>query len=155
MNNISPDFIHGSNFQVGNYTIIKEKCIVGNNVIIEDFVRFNDNTIIGNDCFIDSYVKSSGDVLIENGCTLRYNCTIARNVVIHDNVFIAPNVMTIYSKNKRTIISSNVKIYTGTVIDAGVDITEGCEIGAMSFVNRDCLVPGKYFGVPAKLIERF
>ena len=42
----------------------------------------------------------------------------------------------------------------GTVILPGVTLGEGCAIGALSLVTKDCTAFGIYSGVPARLIKR-
>ena len=142
---------HGKNFKIGEFCVIEKDVWIGNNVTIKNFVELRAGTVIGNDVYIDSYVRSSGQNVIGNNVILRFGCTIARLVSIQDGVFIAPNVMTIYDVNKGvTTIGKNCKIYTGTVIGAGVTIGNDVIIGAQAFVNKDCFEPGIYIGVPAR-----
>ncbi len=144
----------GKNFKIGGYCIIEEGVTIGDNVTLGNYVYLQKGTIVGNDTFLDSYVRSSGNNYIGNKCTIRYGATIARKVKIGDEVFISPNVMTIFDKQKiQTIIQDRVFIGTAAVIDAGVYINFDIQIGAMSYVNKDCLTPaGVYFGQPAKFV---
>ena len=55
---------------------------------------------------------------------------------------------------KQTIIRQNVKIGTNATINDGVEIVEGTVIGAKAFVTKDCIEPGIYVGIPAKLLKK-
>ncbi len=155
-NVIDESFVHGANFKIGEFNHIHEGVRVGDNVTIRSFVELRPGTVIGNDVYIDSGVKSSGHCKIGNDVTLRYDAIIARNVTIEDGVFISPQVMFIHipftdKEKKPTIIRKNAKIGTDATINDGVEVGEGVIIGAKAFVNRDCLEPGIYVGIPAKL----
>lgn len=142
----------GKNVTIGNFVIIEPDVVIEDNVTIKDYVRLSSRTYIGEGCAIDSYVKTSGDCQVGNRCTLRYNCTIARSMSIGNDVFIAPNVMTIFEEGKFTSVGSRVKIYTASVLQAGVHVCDDAVIGAMSFVNSNIVEPGTYVGIPAKKI---
>lgn len=66
--------------------------------------------------------------------------------------------MTIYlthelEKKMGIVIGGGAFIGTNVVIGAGVKIGPKVVIGAMAFVNKDCLEPGVYVGIPAKRIK--
>jgi len=154
---VDPSVKFGKNCKIGNFCIIEENVIIGNNVEIKNYVELRSRTIIGNNVYIDSYVRSSGENFIKDGAILRFGCTIARGVTVDENAFIAPNVMTIYDKGlyrkKGGIhIGKNSKIFTAAVIGPSVTIGEGVIIGAQAYVNKDCIEPGTYIGVPARKI---
>lgn len=153
LNNIALDFVKGENVSIGKFVTIEEEVRVGNNVTIKDYVRLGKGTVIWNDTFIDSYVKTSGECYIGKNCVLRYNVIIARGVSVGDRVFIAPNVMTIHEPGRLTVIEDEVKVYTSAVIDAGVVISKGSIIAAMSFVNKSCYPAGTYGGVPVRRLK--
>lgn len=157
-NYIHPSFIHGKNFKIGKYNHIHENVKVGDNVTIRSYVELRPDTIIGDGCYIDSGVKSSGGCRIGNNVTIRYDAIIARNVIIEDGVFISPQVMFIYipfteKEVKLTIVRKGAKIGTSATINDGVEIGEGAIIGAKTFVNKDCLEPGVYVGIPARRLK--
>ena len=157
-NVIHPSFKHGQGFQIGVFNHIHEDVEVGGNVQIRSHVELRPKTKIGNSCYIDSGVKSSGLNEIGNNVILRYDTIIARNVIIEDGVFISPQVMFINvpffeKEKKKTIIRRGAKIGTNATINDGVKIGEGVIIGAKSFVNKDCLEPGVYVGIPVRKIK--
>lgn len=100
-------------------------------------------------------------ILIEAGCLVTPNPIIGNNVVIntgsqvnHDNiikdhVYIASGV----------ILSGGVTIMENTLIDDGVIVTLGVKvphdsiIGAGAVVTKNFILPGKYVGIPAKLLQ--
>lgn len=158
MNYVSEDFKHGNNFKIGKFCIIEENVTVGNNVEICNYVELKKGTVIGDNCFIDSKVISSGNNRIGNNVIIRYHAIIAKTVNIMDNVFIAPNVMTIFSKASgeqipNTTIGSGAFIGTAAVLSAGVKIAPNCIIGEMSLVRKDCNEEALYCGIPAKKIR--
>jgi UDP-2-acetamido-3-amino-2,3-dideoxy-glucuronate N-acetyltransferase len=158
-NIIHESFIHGTNFKIGNFCVIEEGVCVGNNVTIGNYVLLKKGTFVEDNVFIDSYVRSSGDNSICKGSTIRFGATIARNVVVGNNVFISPNVMTIYTthegkkEKKMTVIADEAFIGTAAVIGPGITIGKKVVIGAMTYVTKDCLEKGIYFGIPAKKIR--
>ena len=83
-----------------------------------------------------------------------------RRVILKDGVFIAPNVMTEYSradgqKATQTLIKENVFIGTAATIGSGVTIEKGIVVGSQSYVPKDLTVEnGIYVGVPANLKKR-
>lgn len=159
MNIIADDFVHGENFEIGQFCIIEPGVVVGDNVRLANRVELRASTVIGDNCFIDSGVISSGGVTIGSNVTIRYNTIIAKRVTIEDGVFLAPNVMTEFSKAsgeecRHIRIGRNVFIGTGSVVSPGVTISDNCIIGELSLVKRDCLVAGVYVGVPARRLEK-
>lgn len=159
MNSVSYKVFHGmsnigKNLKIGKFCIIEDDVIIGDDVEIGNYVYLKSGTIIGNNTFIDSYVRSSGDNKIGDNCNIRYGATIARNVRICNDVFISPNVMTVFNKDKgQTVIQQKAFVGTAAVIDGGCYIAHHVQIGAMSYVNKDCLVQeGLYFGQPAKYV---
>jgi len=160
MNNIHASFQSGGGFQIGSFCVIEPNVIVGQNVKIGNYVLLKEGTRIGDNCFIDSYARSSGDNIIGNNVTIRFGSTIARRVILRDNVFIAPNVMTEYSradgsKAIETLIKEDVFIGTAAVIGSGVTIERGIVVGSQSYVSNDLTIEnGIYVGVPANLKKR-
>ena len=154
---IDPSVKFGKNCKIGNFCIIEENVIIGDDVEIKNFVELRSGTIIGNNVYIDSYVRSSGKNRIDNNVILRFGATIAREVWIEEDVFIAPNVMTIYDKELAEkkggiYIGSGAKIFTAAVLGPSIQIGKNVIIGAQAYVNKDCLKPGTYIGVPARKI---
>jgi acetyltransferase-like isoleucine patch superfamily enzyme len=148
----------GDNVVIGHNNVFLDEVTIGNGTKVEYFVLLKNKTIIGENCYVDSYFRSSGDNEIGNNVTLRFGSTIARYVFIEDDVFIAPNVMTIYSKHTGergtgTYIRYKAFIGTAAVIAPNVTVGEEVVIGAQSYVAKDCTEKGIYVGVPARKIR--
>jgi UDP-N-acetylglucosamine acyltransferase len=155
INSIHDDAKIGKNVEIGEFCVIEEGVIIGDNTVIRNYVELRKNTIIGTDCYIDSRVSTSGNCKIGNNVTLRYDTIIARGVEIGDGTYICPRVMTNNLDSGKTQIGgakigSKCFIGTNTVIQHGLVIADGVTTGSMSFVNKDILEPGVYFGNPAK-----
>lgn len=154
---VHKSFKYGKNLKMGYFNVIKEDCKVGDNVDIQHHVLLKKDTKIGDGVYVDSYFRSSGDNEIGNNVTLRFGSTIARKVYVEDDVFVAPNVMTIYSKHTGergtgTYFEKGAFIGTAAVVAPNVIIGEKVIIGANAYVSKDCLEEGVYVGVPAKKI---
>lgn len=148
----------GNGVTIGNHNVIMKGTRIGDGTNIQHFVLLKPGTVIGKDCYIDSYVKSSGDNWIGDEVTLRFNSTIARKVEVDVKAFIAPNVMTIYSKHTGelsggTYIGPHAFIGTAAVIGPNVRIGDSAVVGAQAYVNKDCEPHCIYAGTPAKLIK--
>lgn len=115
------------------------------------------NVIFGKNVFIDNYVHFSGNNRIGNNVTIRLRCTIGEYATIGDNTYIAPSVDILSydvadGRKKGVTIGKNCMIGCKAVIAPGVTIGDNITIGACSFVNKDCLEEGKYFGIPARKV---
>jgi len=151
----------GVNFNIGHFCVIEDGVVIGNGAVIGSYVHLKAGTKIGHGVILDSYVRSSGSNEVGDGSILKYGVTIARNVIVRENVFISPNVMTIYMDAKGDphqnpiIVGEDVFIGTATVINFGIKIADRVKIGAMSYVTKNCDVPGAiYVGSPARMIKR-
>jgi len=158
-NIIGKNVIIESGVRIGSHNIIQDNCVIGKNTKIEHHVLIKKDTIIGDGCYVDSYFRSSGDNKIGNNVTLRFGSTIARKVYVEDDVFIAPNVMTIFSKHTGekstgTFIKKNAFIGTAAVLGPNITVGEGVVIGGQAYVSKDCIEKGVYVGIPAKKIKK-
>jgi acetyltransferase-like isoleucine patch superfamily enzyme len=126
-------------------------------MIMGKYVCNGENITIGKNVKIDNYVHLSGNNIIGDNVTIRLRSTIGEHAKIGDNTYISPSVdilsYDIYSGKKHGVtIGKNCIIGAKAVIAPGVTIGDNVIIGACSFVNKDCLEEGKYFGIPAKKI---
>jgi acetyltransferase-like isoleucine patch superfamily enzyme len=152
---------------------------IGLNVKISADSRFyNPSKIsIGNNSRIDDYCVISDNVVIGNNVHITVNCSIAApvaTVTIADFVGIAAgsrifsssddysgNALTNATipqkftnvKHAEVMIRKHVIIGAGSTIFPGVEIMEGCAIGAMSLVNKSTDPWGIYVGVPARKLK--
>lgn len=156
MNVIEDDFVHGKNFQIGNFNTIMRDVRVGDNVEVCNYVLLKPGTVFGNDCYIDSYVLTSGNCKLGNNVKLRYRTVIARNVIVEDDCFFTAGVKTIFLDHSASESETPLLIKRGcyfgdnSIIMGGITIAEDCIIGANSFVNKDTEPGGVYAGTPAR-----
>ena len=54
----------------------------------------------------------------------------------------------------KVIVQKNVIIGSGSIILPGVEIAEGCSIGAMTLVNKSTRPWSVYAGIPGKKVKR-
>lgn len=127
----------GSNVAIFYGVIIKhpQKISVGNNVSVHPL------------CYLDG----------EGGISIGDNVSIAHNVSIlsFNHTWQDPNIPIKYNPKSFAPVSigNDVWIGCGVRIMAGVHVTERSILAAGSVVTKDCLIPGIYGGVPAKLIK--
>lgn len=143
------------NVEIGNYCIICKGTIIHKNTIIKNYVEIRENVLIGESCYIDSMVSFSGDSVLGDNVTLRYGVIIARGVIIADKSYLAPRVMTNNLDQELNSvggahIGKDCFIGTHSVLQHGIIIGNDVVIGALSFVNKDCLDNRTYFGVPIR-----
>lgn len=121
-----------------------KKLIIGANCKIGDNVHIvaNEKVIIGDNCLIAS------KIFISDTSHGQYT-----NVAIDSSPDIPPDKRPLYTKP--VTIGNNVWIGENACILLGVNIGDGCIIGANSVVNRDvpdnCIVSG----APAKVIKKY
>lgn len=111
--------------------------------IINENVELGKGTVVFDNAVINTGTKVGENAIINTNSAIDHDCQIG------DHVHIAPGVT----------LSGGVVVRNKSLIDAGatiihnVNIGENCIIGADALVTGNCLKPGTYVGVPAKLIE--
>jgi len=150
----------GKGFECGPYSIIQSGVEIGDNVIIGSHAVIKSGTIIEDGVFIDDFCICSGNARIGAGSQIRYQSIIARNVEIGENVFFCAGVKTAYLTHERQAstlklrIGNNCFLGDNATVLSGVQILEGCVIGAHSLVTKNCDAPySVYFGTPAKYVR--
>jgi len=154
----------GKNFKVGLYCIIDEDVEIGDDVTIGNYVMLKNGTRISNRVNMADYCCTTGLCYIGNDVNIRTRSTISMGVIVEDRAFVGAGVMTSHTKNiyhQRPMMVQKqliTKIGMGSVIGsssnlrAGVNIGPSVIIGYDSNVCGDCLMPGVYFGNPAKKV---
>ena len=147
-----------------------------------EFIDFGEGLTTGVGCRFDCFSERKGEIKLKFGKDIQLNdyvhivsmdeVTIGDNVLIASHVFISDNSHGSYKGDnndsspeipptERQYSTSPVKIGKncwigeGVVIMPGVEIGEGCVIGAHSIVNKS--IPPKTIavGAPAKVIKKW
>jgi len=152
---------------------------LGANVKISDKASiYNPETIeIGNNTRIDDFCVVSGNIKLGNNIHITPLCLIAggtEGIEMHDfsgigyhgkiftqsddytGLTLTNSTVDAEFKNEyraKVIIGKHVIIGAGSLIFPGVEIAEGCSIGAMSLVHKSTEPWGIYIGCPAKRLK--
>lgn len=121
------------------------------------------NTIVGKNVFIDA------GVLVGANCKIQNNSSLYHGSELAEGVFIGPHVCLTNDRTPRAItpagqlkqaadwkvsaikIGKGASIGAGTIIVAGVSLSEWCMIGAGSVVTRNIPPFALAYGVPARI----
>lgn len=153
---------------------------LGNNVMISHSAKIygSDKISIGDNSRIDDFVVLSGEIEIGRNVHIAVHCSITASVnkiVFEDfsgvsfgcHIFASsedytgvaltnPTVPPEYRKNvpgKNVRLGRHVVVGASSVVFPGVDIADGCSIGANSTVTKSTEPWGIYIGSPAKKIN--
>ncbi len=135
------------NISIGNHVRIDDFCILSGNINIGNYVHVNPYTGI--------YAGKAGAVL-EDFVNLSSRITIYAVSDDYSGDYMTSPLLPEEVTNIRQAqvhIGKHVIIGTGSVVLPGVDIGEGCAIGAMSLVKKSCPAWGVYAGVPCKYLK--
>lgn len=136
-----------SNISIGNHVRIDDFCILSGNITIGNYVHINPYTGI--------YAGQAG-VILEDFANLASRITIyAVSDDYSGNYMTSPLIPEEFTNIRQSSvhIGKHVIVGTGSSILPGVDIKEGCAIGAMSLVKQSTTPWGIYAGVPCRKIK--
>ncbi len=152
---------------------------LGHNIKISDKASiYNADQIeIGDNARIDDFCVISGKVTIGRNVHIAPMCLVAggeKGIIFSDFSGFAyhvqaftqsddysgltltnPTVPTKYKKEKKLAIyiGRHVIVGAGSIIFPGVNLADGCSVGAMSLVDRSTETWGVYVGNPAKRVK--
>lgn len=136
-----------------------EELEIGNNSRIDDFCIISGKVTIGNNVQISVMCNLAGGepgIVMEDFSTLAYNVHILTQSDDYSGATLTnPTIPDQYKKEikKPIFIRKHVIIGTSSIIFPGVDLAEGCAVGAMSLV-MESPEPWKILvGIPAKAIK--
>ncbi|WP_037424705.1 acyltransferase [Shewanella sp. POL2] len=151
----------GKNVKISKLASIynPEKISLDDNSRIDDFCIVSGNVTIGKHVHITPMCLIAGG---EPGVTLHDFATLAYGVKVFsqsDDYSGATMVNSLVPKQFKNEIFANVTIHrhcivgTNSVIMPGVELAEGCSVGAMTLVNKSTAPWGIYLGTPARRVK--
>lgn len=134
-----------------NVTVIEPSnlygCELADDVFVGPFVEIQSDVFVG----IRSRIQSHS--FICSGVTIGSDCFIGHGVMFVNDKWTNGRAMGDQSKWSDTFVGNNVLIGSNSTI-LPVTICDDVVIGAGSVVTKNITQPGKYTGVPAKLITK-
>jgi len=152
---------------LGKNVLISEKAAIynsemmsiGDNSRIDDFCVVSGKVSIGKNVHFAVFNNISGGELgitFEDFSGLAYGCHVfTQSDDYIGNTLTNPTVPDEFKREikKKVRIGKHCIVGTGSIILPGVDMADGCSLGAMSMLTKSTEPWGVYFGVPAKKIK--
>ena len=132
---------------------------IGKNSRIDDFCALSGNISIGRNVHIavHSSITASREIaLLEDFSGMAFSSHIFTSSDDYSGVTMTNPTVPITFKNIEhgvVILRRHVIVGSGSMIFPGVEIAEGCAIGALSIVNKSTEPWGIYFGTPVRRIK--
>ena len=136
---------------------------IGKNTRVWQYSVILSGAVIGSGCNICAHTLIENDVLIGNDVTIKSGVYIWDGIIIEDNVFIGPCVAFTNDKNPRskkypeqflkTIIRKGASLGANATILPGIELGEGCMVGAGAVVTKNVPANALVVGNPARIIK--
>ena len=139
--------IYGAeNITIGHDVRIDDFCILSGKITLGSYIHISAGTFL--------YAGSAGITIgdfssISSRCAV-YAITDDYSGQVLVNSMVPDEYRHIISEE--VVIGSYVNIGTGCTVFPGVNIAEGCAVGAMSMVRKSLSEWGIYFGIPCKRV---
>jgi acetyltransferase-like isoleucine patch superfamily enzyme len=136
-----------------------EEISVGDNSRIDDFCAISGKITIGRNVHIAvhcSMVASEDELTLGDFSGLAFGCRLFTSSDDYSGRSLTnPTIPSQYKsiKNGAIMLGKHVIVGTNSVVFPGVDIAEGCSVGAMTLVTKSTLPWGIYAGNPAQRIK--
>ncbi|EJB5573596.1 acyltransferase [Citrobacter sp. Cf039] len=153
----------GNNVYISNRASIygAERISIGNNVRIDDFSVLSSGEggiIIGSyvHIAINASLIGAGKITVSDYANISSRVAIySSNDDYSGNSMTNPMLPVEYTSvaKEDVTICRHVILGCGSVILPGVTLNEGCAVGSLSLINKDCEPFSIYAGVPAKKIK--
>ena len=153
---------YGENVRISRNAILytPEFLEIGDNVRIDDFAVIGGKVILGNYIHIAQFCGLYGGdegIVMENYSGLSSKVTIyaTSNDYSGESMTnpMVPDKYKLHAHDEPVVIGKHVIVGSTSVILPGVNIGEGCAIGAMTLCNKNMEPWGIYGGVPAKRLK--
>lgn len=132
---------------------------IDDHVRIDDFCVISGNISFGKFCHITPMCLIAGGVpgvFLADFCTLAYGVKVFAQSDDYSGGTLVNSLIPIKFKNeifKSVTLGKHVIVGAGAIIFPGVNVAEGCAIGAMSLVNKNTDPWGIYVGSPASKLK--
>lgn len=136
-----------------------EEMEIGDNSRIDDFCVISGRVKIGSYCHITPMCLIAGGlpgVVLSDFCTLAYGVKIfAQSDDYSGETMVNSTIPREFKKEKfePVLLKRRVVVGAGSIVMPGVEIAEGCAIGAMTLVQKSTQPWGIYVGSPARRIK--
>lgn len=133
--------------EIGDYSRIDDLCVISGSVRIGAY------------CHITPMCLVAGGlpgIVLSDFCTLAYGVKIFAQSDDYSGETLTNSLIPKKFKNeifKSVSLGRHVIVGAGSVILPGVDIAEGCSVGAMTLVNKSTQPWGIYVGNPARRMK--
>jgi acetyltransferase-like isoleucine patch superfamily enzyme len=132
---------------------------VGDNSRIDDFCVISGKIKLGKFNHITPMCLIAGGepgVYLEDFCTLAYGVKVFSQSDDYSGETLTNSLVDRKYKNEqfeRVYLGKHVIVGAGSIIFPGVNLAEGCSVGAMTLVNRSTEPWGIYVGNPARRVK--
>nr|WP_298372999.1 acyltransferase [uncultured Halomonas sp.] len=132
---------------------------IGDHSRIDDFCVVSGRVSIGRFCHISTQCLIAGGepgVFMADFCGLAYGTKVFSQSDDYSGATMVSSLVDKKYKNEffsRVVLEKHVIVGAGSIIFPGVEVKEGCSIGAMTLVNKSTHPWGIYFGSPARRIK--
>jgi acetyltransferase-like isoleucine patch superfamily enzyme len=136
-----------------------EQISIGDNSRVDDFCAISGNVSIGRNVHVAvhcSLVASREELILQDFSGLAFGCKLFTSSDDYSGKTLTnPTVPERFKSITHGPISigRHVIIGTNSVVFPGVDVAEGCAIGALTLVTKSTLPWGIYLGAPARRVK--
>jgi len=133
---------------------------IGENSRVDDYCVISGRVKIGRNVHIAVHCNLAGGepgITLEDFSGLAYNCQIFSQSDDYSGMSLTnPTIPDIYKNEvKMSVrIGRHVILGASSIVMPGVDVADGCAVGAMSMVTKSTESWGIYFGIPARKIKK-
>lgn len=132
---------------------------IGDNSRIDDFCVVSGKVTIGRNVHIAVFCNIAGGdqgITLEDFSGLAYGCHVfSQSDDYSGRTMTNPTVPAQFKGETKAAvrIGRHVIIGTASIVVPGVNVEDGCSVGAMTLVTKSTEAWGIYFGIPAKRIK--